>query len=233
MKKWIALFMIALMLFSFTACGEEDTDGDDASSQKPTSSTNSKPSSSTPDKPVGNLTVNDVTNYAPSAEGDFVCADNGKGGLILIRYKGNGGVVVIPETINGKPIVEITQLVFNQKNVRAVKLSDSVEKIGKGCFMNNPDLQIVICGKGLKTIGESAFQGNAALTDVVLNEGLETMDFYCFSHMEALKSIYIPGSVTTIKDALFGSVRSLTIYGKSGSAAEQYANAEGFTFTAK
>ena len=89
-----------------------------------------------------------------------------------------------------------------------------------------PDL---ILPASLKTIGEEAFSGGA-FAYVKLPEKTETIKARAFANCPNLKYIYIPESTTTIDPTAFDNVSGLTILGKTGSSAEDYADANGFAF---
>ena len=81
----------------------------------------------------------------------------------------------------------------------------------------------------LTEIGEEAFAGGA-FRFALLPEGAASIGARAFAGCPALNYVYIPGSVTAIADDAFDTASGLTIFGKSGSAAETYAKAHGFAF---
>lgn len=74
----------------------------------------------------------------------------------------------------------------------------------------------------LEIIDDEAFAGTAA-DSVVLQEKVEYIGDYAFFEMEKLRTIYIPESVRYIGDHAFDGTSDLTIYGVSGSYAEDWA----------
>lgn len=236
MRKFISLVLVALMLFMCSACGggEDNPSGTNPSTDNPgTSSSETGSTGDNTDSPVTSITIADVKNHAVSPDSDFFCDDDGSGGLVLVEYLGSDDIVVIPETINGKPIVTIRQLVFANSSIKGIKISNSVTTIEKGAFGSNSNLEIVVCGTGLKTIGEAAFQRCSSLREVELNDGLENIGKLAFSYSEALKSIVIPESVKEINSSFYGMAGDFKIIGKAGSVAETYAASASITFEAK
>ena len=66
--------------------------------------------------------------------------------------------------------------------------------------------------------------------NVEIPHGVTSIGDYAFEYCESLTSVTIPDSVTSIGWGVFSSCYDLTIYGKSGSEAERYAEKEGIKF---
>ena len=78
-------------------------------------------------------------------------------------------------------------------------------------------------------IRRRAFEGCTKLSDVTLHEGLEDIRDFAFTNCPSLKKIYIPESVYRISTQAFDKER-ITIRGKKGSHAEQYAQERNIPF---
>ncbi len=108
---------------------------------------------------------------------------------VLKKYKGNGGVVTIPQ---------------------------GVTEIGEGAFYETNDhpkhrcITAVTIPQGVTRIGESAFGCCAKLESVSLPEGLTHIGLSAFASCKALSSINIPSSVTNIAGSAFGYCSALT-----------------------
>ena len=233
MKKIIALFICLIMILGLAACGQENSNKNDDTSNNSQADTSSTLENETPD--ISNsITLDDVMNSPVSPDTDFFCDDNGNGELVLVEYLGNEEIVVIPEKINGKPIVTIGQLVFaNKENLKAVKVSNSVRELKKGAFSSSNNIEIVVLGNSVESIGEACFLKCSSLKEVVLNDGLLSIGELAFSYSTNLKSISIPSSVTEIDNSFFSMSESFIIYGEKGSKAESYAQTAGIQFEAK
>ena len=83
----------------------------------------------------------------------------------------------------------------------------------------------------LTEIGEDAF-ANSAFTFVKLSEKTEKIGPNAFAGCQKLAYIYIPSVSIDIDPTSFGNRTNLTIYGKSGSPTEDFANNKGITFVA-
>ena len=90
----------------------------------------------------------------------------------IIDYKGNGGAVTIPATVNSKPVTRIDSDVFQgNRTFTSVTISENITGIGhrsfEGCTMLNT---LTINSGSTLHIGRMAFAGCPALT---------TINFYC------------------------------------------------------
>ena len=117
-----------------------------------------------------------------------------------------------------------------------VNLNEGLESIGNRSFENSNSIKELKFPSTLKSIGEKSFYDNSSLVKLELNDGLETIGENAFLGCRSLKSVTIPASVTSIGEKAFGysdsgkKAENFTIYGYRGTAAETYANENGFTF---
>ena len=121
-----------------------------------------------------------------------------------------------------------------------VNLNEGLESIGNRSFENSNSIKELKFPSTLKSIGEKSFYDNSSLVKLELNDGLGTIGENAFLGCRSLKSVTIPASVTSIGEKAFGYYTTekneykkydgFTIYGYGGTAAETYANENGFTF---
>ena len=126
----------------------------------------------------------------------------------------------------------------------SVTIPDSVTSIGYDAFYNTswynsqPD-GVVYAGKVLYKYKGTMPEN----TSIVIPEGTKGIADYAFEDCTGLTSITIPKSIMNIGDQAFGyyldeendtiaKIPDFTIYGYTGTAAETYANKNGFTFVA-
>ena len=117
-----------------------------------------------------------------------------------------------------------------------VNLNEGLKSIGNSSFENSNSIKELKFPSTLKSIGKKSFYETSSLVKLELNDGLETIGENAFLGCRSLKSVTIPASVTSIGEKAFGfisdskTIDGFTIYGYRGTAAETYANENGFTF---
>lgn len=180
------------------------------------------------------LTVEAVKRAKETPASEFEYEDV-EGGVAITGYNGKAEIVVIPEKINGKDVVEIGKKAFaNNINIKAVKVTGAVEKIEEQAFSTCTELEILLTGSSLKIIEKYAFLGCANLKCIELNEGLETMGYGCFSMLPLIDEIYIPSTTKNFLAPFIGTHNNvITIMAEEGSPAQQFATENGYKFQAK
>ncbi len=160
--------------------------------------------------------------------------DEETGGIGIYGYNGNDEIVVLPDTIDDKPVTLVEKMTFAMgSNVKGVRVSDSVKRLEETTFTMNENLQVVVCGSGLTKIGGAAFQDCTNLHTLILNDGLTSIENMAFSGCHALKELEVPDSVTEmISSPFFGLGEDFTVIGKAGSAAEETAKSNKVSFRA-
>ena len=98
--------------------------------------------------------------------------------------------LVIPETIEGMPVVAIDGSRFSKSNIESVVFPTSLERIEESAFAECSRLTSVsFAAEGnLKIIGRYAFQ-NCPLTCVSIPASVETIDDYAFKFNSSLTSV--------------------------------------------
>ncbi len=121
-----------------------------------------------------------------------------------------GGVLNIPSTIDGKPVVAIRNKAFKgREEIVTVVLPDTVETVGKKAFYKCVNLSSVKLGDAVETVGEKAFYkckrlttlwigsgisffGGAAFEDCPINEiHIANMKAYCEATFETYEGFWI------------------------------------------
>jgi hypothetical protein len=127
----------------------------------------------------------------------------------------------VPNEINGKPVTSVCEIyVYNYSNIDTDDLN----------------MKLIIPGS-VKNIEGYALWGLEGVTEIVFEDGVESIGDYAVYNCKYLKKITIPESVTYIDDVSVGYLDSneenviskdLVIVAKKGSAAEKYAQDNGF-----
>ena len=127
----------------------------------------------------------------------------------------------VPNEINGKPVTSVYEIyVYNYSNIDTDDLN----------------MKLIIPGS-VKNIESYALWGLEGVTEMVFEDGVESIGDYAVYNCKYLKKITIPESVTYIDDVGVGYLDSneenviskdLVIVAKKGSAAEKYAQDNGF-----
>lgn len=156
---------------------------------------------------VGGLFALNATTGLPTFSG--VCFTIGKDGISAVRYIGKKSSFSIPDRLLGLDVSEISSRAFaDQDDLVSVHLPGTVH-----------------------SIGEMAFSGCAKLSTLNIPEGTSLIGDYAFLGCKMLSNITLPSSVTSISSSAFEDCSdSLTLYGESGSYAEQYASENGIKF---
>lgn len=156
------------------------------------------------------------------------------GTVTITGYTGTDLEIVIPDTIEERPVTVIGKHAFSEYDMTSIVLPDTVTAIEYGAFDYCKLLEKIDIPDSVTHISSEAFRGCENLKEVNLGKGLTKISGGAFEGC-SLKSIHIPDNVTYfdcfINDVIFD--RSCTIYGKSSSAAEKYAKEKGVAFVAE
>ncbi len=162
------------------------------------------------------------------------------GETYICDYEGTSKYMFIPSNIDGTEIYEIGSSVFS---VNAEQLYYDPE-----CYCHAEN---IVIEEGIQAISFSAFENSKSLVNIELPDSMKYIYDWAFLGCDNMTSVVIPKSVVLIGDYAFGySYRSsfnpdcfdyeiwgepiddFIIYGYTSTAAETYANENGFTFIA-
>lgn len=118
-------------------------------------------------------------------------------------------------------------------SLTSIIIPDSVTYIAHHAFPGCSSLSSLTISNSITSIGLDAFSDCDSLTSVTIPDSVTSIGYYAFSFCENLTSITIPDSVTIIGYRAFFGCKIKTIYGKSGSYAEQYASENNIQFVAE
>ena len=232
MKKRLLVLGLAFTMLAATACGTSSDGGNKTSKadKTVTATSNSDKTSETQKKDdkkddakenyksADDITMDDLKNHEETSAEDFEYGDGPNGSIVIDGYIGDDPIVVIPNEIDGKKVVDFGKTFTNNKDIIAIKIGDNIEEVAEGALTNCDNLKYIVFGKNVKTINNGLL-GGQKIEQVELNDGLEKLG--CSPSGVGLLSkidISIPESVTEI---CFSGAKTMIV--KAGSSAEAYA----------
>jgi hypothetical protein len=133
--------------------------------------------------------------------------------ITIVTYTGPGGVVNIPNTINGLLVTGIgngESTVFGySSSITNITIPGSVTSIGDGAFSGCSMTNLTIPAS-VTSIGQSAFYDCTSLISVTSLGSVTSIGDSAFLECTSLTSITIPGSVTIMGGGVFQQCYSLT-----------------------
>ena len=232
MKKRLLVLGLAFTMLAATACGTSSDDGNKTSKadKTVTATSNSDKTSETQKKydkkddakenykSADDITMDDLKNHEETLADDFEYGDGPNGSIVIDGYTGEDPIVVIPNEIDGKKVMDFGKTFTNNKDIVAIKIGDNIEEVAEGALTNCDNLKYIVFGKNVKAINNGLL-GGQKIEQVELNDGLEKLG--CSPSGVGLLSkidISIPESVTEI---CFSGAKTMIV--KAGSSAEAYA----------
>ena len=239
MKKRLLVLGLAFTMLAATACGTSSDNGSKTSKTDKTvtatSNDNKKTETQNNDdkdakkeetkesyKSADDITMDDLKNHEETSADDFEYGDGPDGSVIIDGYIGDDPIVVIPNEIDGKKVVDFGKIFTNNKDIVAVRVGDNVENIKEGAFGNCDNLKYIILGKNVKVF-EHGNVGGKKFEQLELNDGLEQLGEEGTSGAVIILNkdkveVKIPESVNHMA---FTGAKTLIV--KAGSYAESFA----------
>lgn len=131
---------------------------------------------------------------AANPESDFTFTVNSTGSIIS-SYVGISKDVIIPDTLGGKPVTEISNSSFSNKTLTSVIIPATVTKIGDSAFSYNSFSNVTLPAS-LVDLGSSSFAENK-LTSINIPAGVTELKYYTFQSNK-LTNVVIPSTVKSI-----------------------------------
>ncbi|MBQ4530566.1 MAG: leucine-rich repeat protein [Lachnospiraceae bacterium] len=131
--------------------------------------------------------------------------ENGK--VVLLRYYGDGGNVVIPD---GVKIIG-SGAFASCSSITSIKIPDGVTEIRDNAFSNCSNLKGVEISSSVTIIGDGAFKGCSNLSSITIPGSVTKIGAYVFEDCSSLENIeMISGDMTSIGNGAFTNCSGLT-----------------------
>ena len=232
MKKRLLVLGLAFTMLAATACGTSSDGGNKTSKadKTVTATSNSDKTSETQKdddkkddakesyKSADDITMDDLKNHEETPGEDFKYRDKSNGEAVIKEYTGDDPIVVIPNEIDGKKVVDFGKAFTNNKDIIAIKIGDNIEEVAEGALTNCDNLKYIVFGKNVKVINDGLL-GGSKIEQIEFNDGLEKLGSNVSGvGLKSKIDVSIPESVT---EMTFRGAKTLIV--KSGSYAESYA----------
>ena len=232
MKKRLLVLGLAFTMLAATACGTSSDGGNKTSKadKTVTATSNSDKTSETQKdddkkddakesyKSADDITMDDLKNHEETPGEDFKYRDKSNGEAVIKEYTGDDPIVVIPNEIDGKKVVDFGKTFTNNKDIIAIKIGDNIEEVAEGALTNCDNLKYIVFGKNVKVINDGLL-GGSKIEQIEFNDGLEKLGSNVYGvGLKSKIDVSIPESVT---EMTFRGAKTLIV--KSGSYAESYA----------
>ncbi len=149
------------------------------------------------------------TVSARTKSGDFFYEEVYEGMIEISGYEGKSSHLVIPETIDGKTVIGIYGIRFNEY-IKKVTLPDTVIYLDYGAFENNPNLNEIKMSRNIVQIEASVFENTPLLKNQnYWDGGILYIDEYLITANSGLRDVKVKENTRLIADNAFQSVRTL------------------------
>ena len=130
--------------------------------------------------------------------------------LIITKYKGKGGDIVIPETFQGMPVKAIGLEAFCAcRELKSIVIPEGIQIIGTRAFAKCPKLHSVDLPESLEEIAQEAFMACTTLERIELPTNLKHIGKSAFQWCSDLERMDIPEGITVIEENTFDKCKSL------------------------
>lgn len=127
----------------------------------------------------------------------------------ICYYLGDGGKVVVPADIDGKPVKTIGRYAFYGTRITDLVISEGIENIADEAFFYCAELKSVILPESLKTVGTGLFRDCMNLEKVVFSGEASPLGAYMFYGCTRLNEVILPEKATIIPKGMFSYCKAL------------------------
>lgn len=124
--------------------------------------------------------------------------------VVLEKYRGSEDMVIIPETVEERPVTEIGEGCFRyNKEIVKVTLNEKIEKIGERAFDQCTELEEVT-GGNVSVISAWAFSECRKLKNAELGSNIQVISDGAFGYCISLKEMQSQENLILLGDYAFG-----------------------------
>ena len=149
-------------------------------------------------------------NVTTDANYDYVIKN---GEVYLTRYKGAGGNVSIPASIDGKKVVSFGGIFAGNTDITSIIFPDSTTYIVPHAFLNCTGLKSIIIPDTVKTIGFAAFEGCSSVERVSLPWVVSYIGYIFGANAGSNNVVNMPVSLVSINVTNASVIESYAFYG--------------------
>lgn len=157
-------------------------------------------------------------------EGDFTYSIQDKS-VIITKYTGKGGTVIIPEKIADLPVTVIggfasSEYTKKDPSITSVKIPLGIVEISYEAFHNCTGLTEISIPSSVREVGTRAFLGCENLAKVTFEPGIMNIGTNAFQDLTKLTDVWFPSSIKNFESMAFYGCKNLasaTFEGKAPS----------------
>lgn len=149
--------------------------------------------------------------YIGVTAADFDYQETAAGsGIVINRYHGMETDVIIPDTIDGLPVVEIGDGAFKSIDIESVVFPSNLKTVGEEAFRGCHSLESVTMNASLTALGKEAFFGCRSLTSIELPDSVKDIPGYTFFNCKSLSYVKLPEKLESIGSSAFSGCEELS-----------------------
>ena len=157
----------------------------------------------------------------PSEGIEYALTEDGAGYILTGVGTCQDETVVIPNYIDGLPVVAIGERAFDScRSMKQVVIGRNVQSIGNYAFDDCIGLTSVTIPDSVISLGQRVFNGCLGLIEVTIGNGVKTMGEWVFCNCRALTTVTIGEGLESIGAHAFNGCASLQTIRYCGSAGE-------------
>ena len=221
MKKKIGIVILATMMATLVACGNESKTGSNeistvAANNETENNTQENTTEETQESNNDELSDEYLLSLAETAADQFYYKELDDGTIMIKGYEGESNedtIIVVPAQIDGKDVTRIYETAFKSELAKAIVTGKNVNMIEGEAFLNANVQKIVINGPVTK-LEENTFM-LATIGEISFGNKLEEIGMKAFSNCQ-IKTIKIPSTVKLIDQGAFAMTSLEEVYFEGG-----------------